>query len=127
MKTNKLEKDILRWEYDNETKTMYDPPLFLEWLKDKLIESRKQAVIGSKSKMNTLVISHSGLSAEEILKIANLCDIKDISVKLCTDKITPKEWLEITIQCEEDDPAFLIDLYFFGYKIGIEYNKLITK
>jgi hypothetical protein len=44
MKSNRLERDILRWEYENETKGMYSPPSYIEWLEDKLIELRKHAV-----------------------------------------------------------------------------------
>lgn len=46
MKSNRLERDILRWEYDNETKDMYSPPSYIEWLEDKLVELRKHAVVG---------------------------------------------------------------------------------
>ena len=39
--TNKLERDILSWEYNNETKDMYSPPSPIQWLEDKLIELRE--------------------------------------------------------------------------------------
>ena len=44
--TNKLERDVLRWEYNNETKDMYSPPSHVEWLEDKLIELRKHNLAG---------------------------------------------------------------------------------
>lgn len=46
MKSTKLQRDILRWEYENETKDMYSPPSPIEWLENKLIELRKHDVVG---------------------------------------------------------------------------------
>lgn len=46
MKSTKLQRDILRWEYENETRNMYSPPSPIEWLENKLIELRKRDVVG---------------------------------------------------------------------------------
>jgi len=51
MKSTKLQRDILRWEYENETKDMYSPPSPIEWLENKLIELRKHAVVGQSEQL----------------------------------------------------------------------------
>ena len=51
MKSTKLQRDILRWEYENETMGMYSPPSPIEWLENKLIELRKHAVVGQSEQL----------------------------------------------------------------------------
>lgn len=51
MKSTKLQRDILRWEYESETMGMYSPPSPIEWLENKLIELRKHAVVGQSEQL----------------------------------------------------------------------------
>jgi ribosomal protein S15P/S13E len=71
MKSTKLQRDILRWEYENETKDMYSPPSPIEWLENKLIELRKHAVVGQSEQLKC---EHKGRrTATELVEYCEDC------------------------------------------------------